>query len=192
MSSGSRRDSSPRRRDSVSNKSEKLIADLSKKFENCKSLKIINDGDVMIITIDNKPEMHISLEMLPEDQTFYDLQDLIFDKIELSNKLRDFTYVNEYNSEEINYNDLFVNKNLKKLTLSHMQGISTSSQLGHIKELTLRQMYITLPDVIPDSLKTLHIELLDVEYEEQYTKIVNFCADKGISLTVGDLVYNEY
>ena len=63
-------------------------------------------------------------------------------KLKSLDNLIEFQYTS-CSGSQMDYSELFVNKNLRKLIIAHMKGINSRSQLGNIKELETRYNPIT-------------------------------------------------
>ena len=111
-------------------------------------------------------------------------QDLIFEKIETLQNLKEFDFTSRFS--EIRYDSLNVNEMLKTLHIRHMKGISDIKQLGNIDELYLDEFELESLEFLPKTLQTMYISSLNVESEEDYDKIIEYFSQNNIDYHFDD------
>ena len=122
-------------------------------------------------------------------------QDLIFQKIEGLQNLKEFEYTSRFS--DTRYDSLNVNEMLKTLNIRHMKGIADVKQLGNIDELYLAEFgfhhevsgeeEVESLSCLPKTLKYIYIASLNVESEEEYNKIIEYFSQNNI-----DYYFDDY
>jgi len=121
-------------------------------------------------------------------------QDMIFQKIETLQNLKEFEYTSRFS--DTRYDSLNVNEMLKTLHIRHMKGITDVKQLGNIDELYLADFgfrhegsgeeELESLKCLPKTLKIVYIASLNVESEEDYNKIIEYFSENNIEYYFDD------
>jgi hypothetical protein len=122
-------------------------------------------------------------------------QDLIFQKIETLQNLKEFDYTSRFSDTW--YQSLNVNKSLKTLHIRSMKGIEDVKQLGNIDELYLVEFgflhqasgeeKLESLKYLPKTLKIIYISSLHVESKEEYYTIIEYFSQNNI-----DYYFDDY
>ena len=156
------------------------IDKLLKMMKKCENLWCYEYYDGLQIRIDG------FFYLIPDDgEYFSEYQDKIFEKIQSLDNLISFDYTSRF-SGETEYTDLFVNENLRRLKISHMNGINSRSQLGNIKELEIREFISGDIEKLPKSLEKIEISSLFVETEDEYNEVIKYFEDNNIKYYIDD------
>lgn len=122
-------------------------------------------------------------------------QDMIFQKIETLQNLKEFDYTSRF--RDTRYDSLNANEMIKTLHIRHMKGIADVKQLGNIDELYLAEFgfhheasgeeELESLNCLPKTLKYIYIASLNVESEEEYNKIIEYFSQNNI-----DYYFDDY